>query len=453
MARLARPPATIAIALPVGTSVLPVVELTPAQVRGKRLRLTGKRREKADTSFGDSTSSMRIEALPLFHAAVKTELASKFTSGEAMRGAFAFAEMYGKKFVWKSDNFRIAKDPSFSLEDFAQHGLAARVGEAVAYLKMLDLGYRYWDRCDVVWKRAAEALGANHPGRLRSAAYIKARVRSGKPDVEPDFIFEKATREVALMEAKGSFVSPEKDKPTTKPDLKHGLDQLDAWANVIRPKPKKSYAIGTYLRQVGDQADPSFTALVDPPSEGDPDAPVVDLPPDVIRKCNYGAWLGGMGLRAFAGALRVAPKTTTYEYVLPVVEKRGRRFLVVVLGVSRNKRTLFGASRDVWGLPFALSSQHWWEWQHRAWKRVRQHDQALVMGLELGTLRIVEEVLQNPDSDALVTHGDLYEDAESALKYDSPDFSVFPDGTCFGLVDRDAFSTDENLVQRVSLYP
>jgi hypothetical protein len=324
--------------------------------------------------------------------------------------------------------------------DFSERSLAGRFGEAIAYLTMLKWGYIYWDRIAVLWERAAAHSRMTHPERVRRAQVIAKKISKGRPDLEPDFAFEKASGDVALMESKGSFVHPIKDTLTTKQDLKHALEQLQCWGTMISPTPAKSYAIGTYFRDQSDvTGDPSLIAYVDPPGESDKSALPVRLPEDWIRRGNYGAWLVGMGFAESGNSLRRGDAMELPERLLPTVVLGSRRFVVRVEGVTLKRKRSYLS-------PFMLPWVDLWfaddDMRFQLPRAVlRQFGVAgiRVTGIESDTLRLIEKAVRLPDSQALMLKGDtrgtfvsneqLIPDAEGISG------SVFPDGTLYAQID------------------
>lgn len=416
---------TFTISMPVGTSSLPLVELDKEQVSAKRkqirLRKNSERRKNSDCSFGDYKGSLDFKAIEFFHAAKKTELAHSFSSQQLVKDATLFANEYNRGFVWNTPNFRRANRNIFSIADFHSHGLTGQVGEAIAYLTMVKWNYVYWDRCTTIWQRAAEAANIAHDDKVRVAKYLKSKIKSGKPDSEPDFVFEKSSGEVALMEAKGGFVHPSYDDPSTKGDLAHALSQLAAWSEVISPSPKKCYGIGTYLREEGDTNDPSLVAFVDPEGQENPNLRAARLPADLIRRCNYAAWLAGMGLISSGIALRDHRRKTPEAVSLPVVRIMNRDFAVATLG---------------WKL--SLDHDVYFAWWHEPFSFIERGRSALVMGLELDTLRSVEQAIHNPSGLDLLR---LDNQGLLALRTetDNINWSVMPDGSGFFLLNGDEF--------------
>jgi hypothetical protein len=420
-------PLPIVISPPTGSSCLPIVEIQRSRVERDgtqiRFRKGSKARASADCSFGNFTREMRFSAWRFFHAAKKTELTSSFAVEDVNRRAFAFSLEHESTFVWNTPNLRLASTGRLHLEDFAESGLAGRVGEATAYLTMIDNGYVYWDRCSTIWDRAAARSSMTHKEQARVAGVLSRAMKSGKPTKEPDFLFEKQSREVALMEAKGSFVDPARDVPSTKADLQQALKQLAGWSAVITPRPSKSYAIGTYLREENDPSgDPSLVAFVDPPAPAESDTRAEGEPRDVIRRCNYGAWLIGMGLVQAGRALRELRRKRITPVDMPVARIGARDVAVSVVGWKLNPSLLAGLSIDPWRMM---------HWPHRF------RGAALVMGIETSVLQHLREALadiQVPVAGSRTDEAQLGDVSPTGVEAQG---SFMPDGTYFGMLDED----------------
>lgn len=431
MAQLIIPPQPVVLTPPSGASTLPLVELDEGKVKTERrqvrLRKGSKKRKEADCSFGNFVGSLPFTAWEFFHAAKKSELASSFSAAQADRRAFAFAFEHEETFIWNTSNFRKTDSAVFALEDFASSGLAGRVGEAVAYLTMVKRGYIFWDRCATVWERAARQAKISHAEQLQVARYVASRVASGRPQNEPDFVFEKSNGEVALMEAKGSFVDPVKDNPSAKGDLRQALTQLAAWSGVIVPVPEKSFAIGTYLREEQDNGDdPSLIAFVDPPGEEILDFTSVRLPPDLIRRCNYGAWLTGMGLLSAGRSLRDSHRKAVEVISLPVVEVANHKFAVVPLGWEP-----LAPER-------AMVIEPWWS-EFAPLRPWVLSDSLFVMGIEVEVLQTLGEAIHGLDPAALKQIKVLEYAELSRATPQGVHWSIMPDGSFIGTVARDQF--------------
>ena len=256
---------------PQGTGILPLVELDKKSVKKPykpiQLREGSKKREAADCSYGMFGAHLNFTAWELFHAAKKTELTRTFTPQRADRLGLLFADEHHDRFIWNTGNLRCTDGSGLWLEDFSSTGLSGRIGEALAYLTMVQptWGYAYWDRVATVWMRAAHNANIHHHDMLRAAHYT-GLISHNSPTPQPDFTFEKPDGTVALMEAKGSFVTPGNSRPDVKGRLKHGLEQLANWGSLIAPPPAHLIAIASLLREQNDPCtDPSLILHVDHP--------------------------------------------------------------------------------------------------------------------------------------------------------------------------------------------
>ncbi len=435
MTQLVVPSHTLTLVAPQGVSSLPLVELDKAKVRAERrhlqLRKGSKKRREADCSYGDFGRSLRFNAWELCHAAKKTELTRTFTQLQVDTLGILFAHEHHSRFVWDTENLRCADGSGMWLEDFSGTGLAGRVGEALAYLAMIKLwGYVYWDRIASVWLRAARSAQIEHRDMVQVARYTGNLV-GNLPSLQPDFIFEKSDRTLSLMEAKGSFVTPGNNRPDVKKALKHGLEQLDAWASLITPAPSNSVAIGSLLREASDPCeDPSLMVHVDPPPTGRPIIDPIALPPDGLRRANYGAWLGQMGFRGSGSALADGRQVETRPIVLPVVTLNGRDFALSTQGWRVDRR---------WPRLFP-----WWHFElledippelRIDLMRDAGVTGLFVSGLEVTILRAVSDALRMASSQALMELQPIVDfDTREGRQPEGFYGSVMPDGSLLGIV-------------------
>jgi hypothetical protein len=276
-----------------------------------------------------------------------------------------------------------------------------------------------------------------HPERVKKAKAIASKLGVARPDLEPDFAFEKAAGEVSLMESKGSFVHPVNDNPSTKDDLRHALNQLGAWSGMISPTPGKSFAIGTYFRDASDSTgDPSLIAFVDPPGEADGAAPPAEFPNDWVRRGNYGAWLMGMGFAESGNALRNGSELGLPGRQIPVVNLGGRNFAVTIEGlvVKRNRR-IRGPHPMYWLDPlFLIEELQFHAFPARFWRDMGV-SAIRVIGTELGTLRLIERSVLSSASNSLLERNAQISDSEPQAISDGFTGSIFPDGTILGQID------------------
>lgn len=458
MSTVLLPPTPIRIPPPSGVSSLPIVELDRCDVetdhKQVRLRKGSKRRAAADCSFGTFCDSLSIDAWAFFHAAKKTELTTSFTAPFVDHRALCFAEEYKDLFTWNAPNLRRVDRSVFSLEDFAESGLAGRFGEAIAYLVMVKQGYVYWDRLAVLWERAASHSGMTHPEMVKSAKVLSSMIGRARPDLEPDFAFENIQGDVALMEAKGSFVHPTNDNPATKGDLRQALKQLGAWSGMVTPTPSKSFAIGTYFRDASDASgDPSLITFVDPPGETVAEMHPVDLPPDWIRRGNYGSWLIGMGYSESGNALRWARESPRQERNVLTTILNGQRYAFTISGVrlKPSSKLRFGWP---WLVYFPIFDELFVDDHLRHPQILRDIGIAAfqVIGIESSTLRLIEESLDDPHAESLIQHEtEQGQDSSIAPGRTSDGFtgSVFPDGTLLGEISPEQLAEAQMETYRV----
>ncbi|MBK8482298.1 MAG: hypothetical protein IPL40_14220 [Proteobacteria bacterium] len=400
MTHLVLPGRILIISPPTGTTRLPLVEIdkTKLQTKYKSILLPKAQRIAANCSYGAfGVDPLAFTAWELCHAAKKTELTRTFTSQRADELALVFSHEHYDRFVWDTDNLRCADGSGLWLEDFSGKSLAGRISEALAYLTMTKMwGYAYWDRITSVWLRAARNANITHADMVRVARFTGS-LTGQSFDPQPDFVFEKPDKTVALMEAKGSFVAPRNDRPNAKGPLKHGLDQLAKWAPLITPSPAKCIAIGSLLREASDPCrDPSLILHVDPPAEGTPKIEPVEFRPDEIRRGNFAAWLIGMGFRNSGLALADRREIDTAEVELPVATLNGVDFALSIQGwrVDRHRFEQFSWwPFDLWHVPLL----------HRfEFLRDVGVTGVYALGLEVRTLRTICAALRNPSSEAMM---------------------------------------------------
>lgn len=434
MTHVILPNQPLIISPPTGTSELPLVEIDRMKVQTKhsRIALPKSQRQVADCSYGAFGSDpLTFTAWELCHAAKKTELTRSFTARRADELGLLFAHEHHDRFIWDTDNLRCADGSGLWLEDFSGKGLAGRIGEALAYLTMTKMWkYAYWDRIASVWMRAARNATIKHEDMVR-VARLTGNLTGQSLNLQPDFVFEKTDETVALMEAKGSFVTPGNERPDAKGPLKHGLDQTAKWAPRITPAPAKSIAIESLLREASDScSDPSLILHVDPPAEGSPDIEPVEFRPDAIRRGNYGAWLMGMGFRSSGLALADRREIRTDEVELPIVKMNGQEFALSIHGwrVDRNRvEPVPWWPFELWHVP----------WRHRfEFLRHVGVTGVYALGLEMMTLRAVCGALVNPSPSAMMDLPSIDFDSQSGTR--GPDGfygSIFRDGSMMGIVN------------------
>jgi hypothetical protein len=426
------------IVMPQGASVLPLVELDKMKVKTKgrevQLRSGTKKRKQAQCSFGNFTGQLNFTAWELFHAAKKTELTRTFTSARAARLGLLFADEHSDRFVWNTGNLRCTDGSGLWLEDFSKTGLAGRIGEALAYLTMVKTwGYCYWDRIASVWLRAARSANIQHQEMVQVAQYT-GQITQNMPTPQPDFVFEKPDQAVAQMEAKGSFVTPGDPHPDVKHTLKHGLDQLDAWTHLIAPAPASSIAIGSFLREDSDPfSDPSLILHVDPPTGRRPNVQSVELPSDLIRRGNFGAWIAAMGFSPAGRALAERRTVEASPVDLPVITLNGRDFAITVHGFRVDTRRIAAFPWHPLDFLFGFS------FRHLRFARELGVTGIYGLGLELTALRATEAALADLRSTSLLELRPVEFVQDQTL--DGLYGSIMPDGSLMGVISSRFFDS------------
>jgi hypothetical protein len=376
-------PYGILILPPRGSSRLPYVEIPRHKVEKKgasiKLRKGSKAAASANCSYGDFQGTLDFNAWRFFHAAKKTELAGSFAVADGVYAALLAGAEFRRFFEWLPPNFRIRDQGVFSRIDATRTYLAGRSGVAINSLLMNEWDYVFWDHIPTLYERALRHANISHAESARRATIITSKYRSAAPAKEPDFAFEKATGEVALMESKGKFVNPGDANPPAKGDLKEGLEQLDQWPQLITPTPQKTFVIGTYLRETSDNTEQSLILYVDPPPRREPEIEAVRFPRDWIRRGNYGNWLVGMGLELAGFALREGREKPVEEVTLPIITIGGRPFAFTIEGIGVSSR-----ARLLDGHEFF----HWPEF-------MPTNSRFVVTGIDVAVLRLIERSLRN----------------------------------------------------------
>lgn len=397
-------------------ATLPIVELDRARVQRGRAHIR---------PLPTDRDELRVTAWNLYHAAKKAELACRFTTDSLDHLAHCFANEHHGLFRWNGEELRLSHGVTDMYETAARASRARTVGEGMLLLAMQHAGYVFWDRLDLLVKRALRRELLRHPESVRRARAIRKRIDARGNGNRSDFVIENGKPETALAEAKGSFVSPGATS-TIKPDLRHALKQLAATKPLISPQPTKTYAVGTYLREVDDQHNEgSLIAFVDPADRDDAEL-AVEFPPDWIRRGNYAAWLLGMGFGEAANALRHGVSRDGITVSLPVKRVGGGEFAYVVSGVQlrldRSRRLPREMIHDWW--------LHWPEFWFGPW---REYVQLNILGLRVDVLAAVSRATVVQDGQVL-----LGIEPTPALDTGAFDGSVMPDGSMCGALMVDA---------------
>lgn len=323
-------PVNIAKAFTANSS-LPVHELDKAKVQTPRAHVR---------PFPDACGVVSFSAWRLAHAIKKADCLRWPSAPQLWAGATGFLLENGHLFNWGKAGFSLHDGMANYYADFSSSGLAGRIGQGMAILFLEEKGYAYVGRFETEWKQRAATQNKAWPAGKEKA---------------PDFIAENTQKEWILAESKAGFAGPD-SKPNIKGALNEGLKQLDGWDKHISPQPKKSFAIGTFLRESNDGSDEkSMIAFVDP--EPEPPENPVEFPADTIRRANYAAWLAAMGFNEDANRLRTgAYSADRRRQTVPVISLGGRQFVVRITSILPKSPDL--SSREFWedfqDLPYLL---------------------------------------------------------------------------------------------------
>ncbi|GIK11094.1 MAG: hypothetical protein BroJett001_31600 [Chloroflexota bacterium] len=407
-------PAPLTVAdLTAAHATLPIIELDRARVERERARIR---------PLPDARDQLRITAWSLYHAAKKAELACSFTTDQIDHLARCFANEHHGLFRWNGEELRLTAGVTDMYESAAQASRARLIGEGMLLLAMQHEGHAFWDRFDLLVKRALRRQLLDHPESVRRARAIRKRIDAGRNGKRSDFVVENAQRQSALAEAKGGFLSPFATS-AIKSDLREALQQLAATKPLIAPQPAKTYAVGTYLREADDGHDEgSLIAFVDPEGQDDADL-TIELPPDWVRRGNYAAWLLGMGLVEAADALRNGIARDGISVSLPVKRVGRHDYAYVVTGAGLNPRHLRRFLRDFrhhW-------PHHWAEWFF--FGPGRREVELSIIGLRVDVLDSISGALTTTEASPLLS-------VEPAFEIDTAQFggSVMPDGSMCGAI-------------------
>ena len=314
-------------------------------------------------------------------------------------------------FDWSSTELHLISGMSDFYADFSRTSLSGRIGQGMTLLFLEDSKYRYIGRFSNVYDNL-----------LRKSKTI--------PSSYPDFVVENDRKEWALIEAKGSFVSPKIPSNifhiNVKQSLKRALKQLDGWDEYLSPKIHENFAMGTFLREIGgSHENSSIIAFVNTKPQIFPKAPryPVDFLPDAVRRANYASWLSLMGFDDAARRLRereVGSKRCRVQLLT-----LGRRKYVVVIASIRPSYHRHAHDPD-----FLRLVRKEMFWPSNSWVDGVSVE---LIGLDLHVVRALQTTLQNRDSQALMNI-ELSEQSDIPDKFDGGEFhgSIFSDGSLIG---------------------
>ncbi len=229
-------------------------------------------------------ATLNFTPIQLAHAIVKADCYTRDHFEWFM--AFTFLIQHHRVFAWSSRELRLQNEARAMHFDFVNTTLIGRVGNGLSLLLAQQLGFDFE-------MHLAKYLSANGHATTR-------RTPTGMVALPiADFVC-KGNAGRAIVESKGGF-PPAHRNADIRADLIDGLGQIGTWPATIGAA--KSYAVGSYLREIGDpHPEGSLVAFVDP--DDDPLTTTLDITDQEIVKHNYAPWFVAMGLPAVAARLR-----------------------------------------------------------------------------------------------------------------------------------------------------
>lgn len=392
----------------VGKSSLPVYECDADDVRKRYCRVPSSTVQPKDLCFG---------AWKLAHAVKKADCARWPSSRILWPESAGFLLENIRLFDWSSKTLHLNSCMSDFYADFSRTSLSGRIGQGMALLLLEREGYSYIGHFSTIIKQ------------YRNDLKVKSRLKKS-----PDFVVENSRKKQALAEAKGSFVTPG-CRAKIKDRLNEALSQLNGWNKCFSSQLHKNFAIGAFLREIGDpRNESSLMAFVDTAPErlqaspGEPQDPI-DFPSDTIRRANYASWLSLMGFDDAARRLR-AREGDPEGRTVPLLTLGGRRYVIAITSIrpsythhahdpdfKRLIREERGRFLGLWGDGIDIE----------------------IVGLDLSVMQALQTTLQDPGLQIPIEtepekETEPKEQQDILIKFDGGEFhgSIFPDGSMIG---------------------
>lgn len=286
---------------------------------------------------------------------------------------------------WGNTGFRLKTNAKSRLSDFVLTSMAGRVGQGITILFAMSRKYKF-------------------SAHLRShLEFKKINLKDTKGRLRPigDFLFSGPDR--AIFESKASIASPTDDPSQIKTLLRNGLvKQVRPWLKLAPAD--KGFVVATYLRE--PKQSPSTMVFVDPSRKGNHKKESMNISDESIRRENYASWLYALGLIEEGDRLRSGVTEKLNEVDFAVFTVGNFQIAVPALNVC----PMF--------------------WTHKVGPYVGQKPH--VPGLQLEVLEAISALAHGEREQFL-----RYQGIEVTLAQQSEDnYSLLPDGTFFGNVDR-----------------
>ena len=363
-------------------------------------------------------TNLPFSAWELAHAVKKADCSRWPSFRTLWPGSVGFFLENIHLFDWNAKTFCLNRCMSDFYADFSRTSLSGRIGQGMALLLLEREGYSYVGRFSTIIEQSGQKL-------------------KGRTKKSPDFVIENNRSEWALAEAKGSFV-PRKSSSRPKEALKKAWNQLAGWDKCFSPPPHKGFAIGTFLREIGDShKESSLMAFVDitpgglqaPPEEPQEptDFPFIEFPSDAIRRANYASWLSLMGFDDAARRLR-AGEGRPGEHTVPVLTLEEYQYIVKIASIRPSYR------RHTHDSDFQHLIEEGMDWLLMDWIFDLWGDIIIeVVGLDFSVVRVLKKAIQKPEVQALMEIKPRKQ-RDIDIEFDGGEFhgSVFSDGSLIG---------------------
>lgn len=341
-----------------------------------------------------------LTAIGLAHAIVKSDCyrRRRFDSIRAL----AFLFEHHQVFDWTREELRLKDDGRDQYFDFVNNTLIGRIGNGLSLLTAHELGFPFYCHVRTELKRNNIATTTQVPGKNGKMKTV--------PLPFPDFLCVNASQERAAIEAKGGF--PQIGARTdVRADLCDGLSQLSNLPPVLGVT--KTYCIASYLRERADtHAEGSMIAFVDP-EEGPGDLVDGQISREEVIKQNYASWFVAMGMADLAARLRgeaVDQQTFLFEAYRIETGANGRRWIAFPRMRSRDNEIRRFLAANLFMPWFGIDDQY--------------------------LVALSRLFRGSPDEfrDVHTFRTDTFQVSDD----NGGSFSIFPDGTFFGGIPREA---------------
>ena len=317
-------------------------------------------------------SALSFNGWDLAHAVVKADLLQP--GSLALPGLGFLLQMHHLLDFSSPTNLRLKPNAAGNLADVTKSSSIGRLGQGFSLL----FGHQQ---------------GLDFVGHLATDPTVRAHPLSRRGKVA-DFLFEDAAGDRTILESKASVSLPDNIPSKVKGVLKEAVTkQVDPWVQALTPGVSKGYAVYSCLREVSATT-PSAIIFVDPPKQYD-DHPI-ELPETWVKRQNYAGWLTAMGLGQSAEKLRNRVEGEPQIVTLITREIQDQEYAFVTIGILK-------------------------------------YQDIVSIGINVVALEAISSALRG-DEEALAKS--RIEQGRAKADIAEEPYSIFPDGTFLGMVDR-----------------